>query len=70
MDTQTFIQQVAAGEAAAAQETLNDILSSRAFEALDAKKVEIAKALYGGQAEETVTSDETEVQETEETTEE
>ena len=64
MDTQTFIQQVAAGDAAVAKETLNDLLSSRAFEALDAKKVEIAKAIYGGQEEETVEA------ETEETTEE
>lgn len=64
MDTQTFIQQVAAGDAAVAKETLNDLLSSRAFEALDAKKVEIAKTIYGGQEEETVEA------ETEETTEE
>lgn len=47
MDTQTFIQQVASGEALQAKETLNDILSARAFEALDAKKQDIAKSLYG-----------------------
>jgi hypothetical protein len=46
MDTQTFIQNVAAGEASQAKELLNDLLSSRAFEALDAKKQEIAKSLY------------------------
>lgn len=46
MDTQRFLQQVASGEALQAKETLNDILSARAFEALDTKKQDIAKALY------------------------
>lgn len=46
MDTQTFIQNVAAGEASQAKELLNDLLSARAFEALDVKKQEIAKSLY------------------------
>ena len=46
MDTQTFIQNVAAGEASQAKELLNDLLSARAFEALDTKKQEIAKSLY------------------------
>ena len=66
MDTQTFIQQVAAGDAAAAKETLNDLLSNRAFEALDAKKVEIAQSLYGSQAEETVEAEEPTEEETSE----
>ena len=47
MNTETFIQKVAAGEAAEAKDILNDILSSRAFDVLDEKKQEIAKALYG-----------------------
>jgi hypothetical protein len=46
MDTQSFIQQVASGEASAAKETLTNLLSARAFEALDSKKQEIAKSLY------------------------
>jgi hypothetical protein len=46
MDAQKFIQSVATGNAVEAKEILNDILSSRAFEALDAKKVEIAQSLY------------------------
>jgi hypothetical protein len=46
MDTQTFIQSVAAGEALQAKEQLNDILSARAFTALDMKKQDIAKSLY------------------------
>jgi hypothetical protein len=46
MDTKTFIDRVASGDANEAKELINDILSSRAFEALDAKKVEIAQSLY------------------------
>jgi hypothetical protein len=46
MNTQRFLQQVASGEALQAKETLNDILSARAFEALDIKKQEIAQTLY------------------------
>ena len=46
MDIQTFIQSVASGNAVEAKDILNDVLSSRAFEALDAKKQEIAKSLY------------------------
>ena len=61
METTTFIDQLAAGDAAEAKSTLNDLLSKRAFEALDAKKVEIAKTMFTGK-EETV-----EVQDTEET---
>lgn len=47
MDTQNFINQVATGDASGAKETLNDLLASRAFEALDAKKIELAQSLYG-----------------------
>ncbi len=62
METTTFIDQLAAGDAAEAKSTLTDLLSKRAFEALDAKKVEIAKTMFTGKEEETV-----EVQDTEET---
>lgn len=47
MDTQNFINQVATGNAADAKELLNDLLSSRAFDMLDAKKIELAQSLYG-----------------------
>jgi hypothetical protein len=47
MDTQNFINQVATGDAAGAKEALNDLLSSRAFDMLDAKKIELAQSLYG-----------------------
>ena len=46
MDAKTFIQAVASGNASEAKDILNDILSSRAFEALDAKKIEIAQSIY------------------------
>ena len=59
MDTQTFINQVAAGDAVGAKDLLNDLLSNKAFEALDAKKVEMSQAIFSGE--------EPEVQDTEET---
>jgi len=49
MDTQNFINQVATGDAVGAKELLNDLLASRAFEALDTKKIELAQALYSGE---------------------
>ena len=49
MDTQNFINQVATGDAVGAKELLNDLLASRAFEALDAKKIELAQTLYSGE---------------------
>jgi hypothetical protein len=60
METSQFIDQLSAGNAAEAKDTLNNLLSARAFESLDAKKVELAKSIFGGK-EETV-----EVQDTEE----
>ena len=39
MDVQDFINSVATGNAAEAKDTLNDLLSARAFEALEAKKI-------------------------------
>ena len=52
MDTQTFINQVAAGDAASAKDLLNDLL-----------KIEMAQSLFTGKEE----SSEPEVQNTEET---
>jgi hypothetical protein len=51
MDVQKFIQSVATGNAAEAKDILNDLLSARAFESLDAKKIEIAQSLYGDREE-------------------
>lgn len=49
MTTSTFIDQLAAGQAADAKETLSNLLSARAFEALDARKQELGATLFGGQ---------------------
>ena len=61
MDIKSFINNAAAGNAALAKESLNDLLSARAFEALDGRKTELAQNLFG--------SKEVEVQDTEETAE-
>jgi len=63
MDTQTFINQVAAGDAVGAKDLLNDLLSAKAFEALDAKKIEMAQSVFTDKEE----TAEPEVQDTEET---
>lgn len=59
MDVSNFINSVASGNALQAKETLNDILSSKAFEGLDNKKTELAQSLFTGK--------EVEVQDTEDT---
>ncbi len=59
-NTQTFINQVAAGDAVGAKDLLNDLLSAKAFEALDAKKIEMSQNIFAGE-------EEPEVQDTEET---
>jgi len=51
MNVQDFINSVATGNAAEAKDTLNNLLSARAFEALETKKVEIAQTLFGGSQE-------------------
>jgi len=48
MDTKQFIDLVAAGEGDQARTALDELLSSRAFESLDAKKQEIASTLFNG----------------------
>lgn len=63
MDTRQFIDQLAAGESAAAKETLENLISNKAFEALDEYKKQIASGIFNGQTEETET--EVEVQEAE-----
>jgi len=54
MSTSTFIEQLAAGHAADAKETLSNLLSARAFEALDVRKQELGATLFGNQVEEEV----------------
>jgi len=60
METSQFIDQLSAGNSAEAKETLNNLLSTKAFESLEAKKVELARNIFNG-SEESV-----EVQDTEE----
>jgi len=48
METSQFIDQLSAGNSAEAKETLNNLLSTRAFESLDAKKVELARNIFNG----------------------
>ena len=47
MDIKSFINNTAAGNAAIAKENLNDLLSARAFKALDESKTELAQNLFG-----------------------
>jgi len=60
METSQFIDQLSAGDSAEAKETLNNILSTKAFESLEAKKVELARNIFNG------SEDSVEVQDTEE----
>lgn len=67
MTTRQFIDLLAAGESAAAKETLENVLSAKAFEALDVYKKEMASGIFnGGKIEsEEQSEEEVEVQETE-----
>ena len=65
MDTRQFIDQLAAGESAAAKETLENLISNKAFEALDEYKKQIASGIFNGESEESNTETEIEVQEAE-----
>jgi hypothetical protein len=60
METSQFIDQLSAGDSAEAKDTLNNLLSTKAFESLEAKKIELARNIFNG-SEESV-----EVQDTEE----
>ena len=60
METSQFIDQLTAGNSAEAKDTLNNLLSARAFESLDAKKIDLAKSMFTGK------EDSVEVQDTEE----
>ena len=66
-DVVDFVNQIAAAQSADAKETLNNILSQKAMEALDGKKQEIAHSLFTGveaetEVEEPTENDEVEVQ--------
>jgi hypothetical protein len=48
MSTSEFIDELALGNASTAKDILNDMLSARAFEALEGRKVEIAQNIFNG----------------------
>ena len=48
MSTTQFINELAAGNASGAKDMLNDMLSARAFEALEGRKIEIAQNIFNG----------------------
>lgn len=62
MEPSEFIDNLAAGNASAAKDALNDMLSARAFASLEARKIELAKNIYNGKDESNV-----DVQDTEDT---
>jgi hypothetical protein len=54
MNINDIINNIAAGDNVAAKESIENVLSAKAFDALQGRKQEIASALFGGQeAEET-----------------
>lgn len=64
MDIQDIINNIAAGENLDAKEGLENVLSTKAFDALQNRKQEIASALYAGQDE--TSEDDAETEEDEE----
>jgi hypothetical protein len=58
MSTSEFIDELAAGNAASAKDILNDMLSARAFEALEGRKIELAQNIFNGSNEEVATEEE------------
>ena len=49
MQIQEIINQIAAGDSAAAKESIENVLSAKAFDALQGRKQEMAATLFGGQ---------------------
>jgi hypothetical protein len=60
MNIQDIINNISAGDSAAAKEGIENVLSAKAFDALQGRKQEIAATLFGGQEQEPeeVTGDE------------
>ena len=66
MELKDIINNIAAGDSAAAKEGIENVLSAKAFDALQGRKQEIASTLFGGKDqsnEETSDSEETVEQE-------
>lgn len=51
MDSKQFINQLASGDSGSAKETLENLLSAKAFESLDAHKKELAASIFTGKQE-------------------
>lgn len=52
MDARQFLDMLAAGQSAEARDAFAELLSTRAMEALEAKKQEVASTLFNGKQEE------------------
>jgi hypothetical protein len=63
MNIDDIINNIAAGDNVAAKESIENVLSAKAFDALQGRKQEIASALFGGENQETVNNTEEETQE-------
>ena len=68
MDIKDVINNIAAGDNIAAKEGIENVLSAKAFDALQGRKQEIAATLFGGQEQES--EENTDDQEAEEVAEE
>ena len=68
MDITDVSNNIAAGESVAAKEGIENVLSAKAFDALQGRKQEIAATLFGGKEQES--EENTDDQEAEEVTEE
>ena len=49
MQIQEIINHIAAGESVAAKESIENVLSAKAFNALQGRKQEMAATIFGGQ---------------------
>jgi hypothetical protein len=58
MDTRQFIDLLGAGQSSEAKSALEDLISAKAFEALEAKKQEIGSTLFNGREQELETQEE------------
>jgi hypothetical protein len=63
MNIDDIINNIASGDNVAAKESIENVLSAKAFDALQGRKQEIASTLFGGQPQE---AEENSEQETEE----
>ena len=63
MNIDDIINNIASGDNVAAKESIENVLSAKAFDALQGRKQEIASTLFGGQTQE---AEENSEQETEE----